>query len=91
MERSDKLVWRKLCHEFFLFFRFSGPFFEILSWDLVGEERTAAIEAEANIPTPVLRLIEGPIFAEFRLTHRNILARCIQWSKPIQNGTPSRA
>jgi hypothetical protein len=91
MEHSDKLVWRELCHEAFLFFGLSGPFFEILSWDIVGGERTAAIEAEANTPTPVLRLIEGPISADFGPTRRNILARCIQWSKPTQNGTPSRA
>jgi len=91
MEHSDKLVWRELRHEDLLFFGFSGPFFEILSSDIVGGERTAAIEAEANTPTPVLRLIEGPILADFGPLHRNILARCIQWSKPTQNGTPSRA
>jgi hypothetical protein len=66
MEHSDKLVWRELCHEFFLFFGFSGPFFEILSWDLVGGERTAAIEAAADIPTPILRLFEGPVLAVSR-------------------------
>jgi len=91
MEHSDKLVWRERCHEAFLFFGLSGPFFEILSWNIVGGERTAAIEAEANTPTPVLRSIEGPISADFGPTRRNILARCIQWSIPTQNGTPSRA
>ena len=76
MEHSDKLVWRELCHEFFLFFGFSGPFFEILSWDLVGGERTAAIEAAADIPTPILRLFEGPVLAVSRLMHCSIIVCC---------------
>jgi len=60
MEHSDKLVWRELCHGALLFFGLSDPFFEILSSDIVGGGRTAAIETEASTPTPVLRLIEGP-------------------------------